>query len=710
MFRFKTDLTKDLACVLILLHFSYSYISAQSKAHELSKFAIIDPAYSSKEMHPESDINKKGTAWIYGASELECWRLQLLQQQKDSAKLNVGYPGVFHEAYNTGSFRLRLTDPQEKGSISFSAVGQGKLYINDLFIGSFQDSDSSHSITLKKSIKINLIQFDMDTRDEPIALLIDIRELSTSLDSWEWKPKNGDWEPAYNFPQNFLKLPPHKLEDPTIVLKPEGVKDNLYDFGREVYGYLIINNNDRPEISVGESEKEALDVYNKVREQSAELVNISDGVWKSKYPVAFRYLFIENRQIPDIACQAIYYPASYKGAFACSDSALTQIWMNSAYTLRLCMHDFFLDGIKRDRLPWAGDLAMSLLVNACTFSGQEPVRRSLVALGRAGIKEKDINGIIDYSLWWIIAQDLYQLYFEDPLHLTREWSRIRETLNDLSARCDTNGFLMPTKDNWLFIDWVDQEKWTALQILWWWAQNSGAKLAQRAGDSITANHWINSAGSLKTNLLKVAWSAEDQIWLSKNDSVSENTRHPNFLSVVSGMTTSDQYVGIKKLLENSSIKPVGTPYMAGFEVMALAQIGNTDYMLNHVNDYWGGMLNMGASTFWEAYDPNETFEERYSFYGRPYGKSLCHAWSAGPAAFLPSGLFGLKPTADGWKRFTLDPNTGNLEWASVCVPTKYGNITVDIENSEIQISIPEGTTLEWKGKEIKGRRIMKDRL
>lgn len=710
MHIFKSYLTKYLAVVVVLFHLSMSCISAQSKAHELSKFAIIDPAYSSGELLPESAINDKGTNWIYGASELECWRLQLLQQQKDSAELNVGYPGVFHKSYTAGSFRLRLTDPLRTESISFRAVGQGKLYINDLLIGSFQDSDSGHTINLKKSIKINLIQFDIDTRDEPIALLIDIRELSTSLDRWEWKPKNGDWEPAFHFPPNFLKLPPHKLEDPTIVLKPESVKDNLYDFGRELYGYLMISSNDRPEITVGESEKEALDVNNKVREQSAELVNISAGVWKSKYPLAFRYLFIENRQISDIACHAIYSPASYKGAFACSDSALTQIWMNSAYTLRLCMHDFFLDGIKRDRLPWAGDLAMSLLVNASTFSEKEPVRRSLVALGRAGIKEKDINGIIDYSLWWIISQDLYQLYYEDPLHLTREWSRIKETLIDLSARCDSDGFLIPAKDNWLFIDWVDQEKWTALQILWWWAQNSGAKLAQRAGDIITADQWMNSAGRLKTNLLKAAWSAEDQIWLSKNDTVSETTRHPNFLAVVSGMTTSDHYAGIKKLLENSSVKPAGTPYMAGFEVMALAQIGNTDYMLNHVNDYWGGMLKMGASTFWEAYDPNETYEEQYSFYGRPYGKSLCHAWSAGPAAFLPSGLFGLKPTADGWKRFTLDPNTGNLEWSSVCVPTKYGNITVDIENNEIQISIPEGTILEWKGKEIKGGRILKDRL
>ena len=100
--------------------------------------------------------------------------------------------------------------------------------------------------------------------------------------------------------------------------------------------------------------------------------------------------------------------------------------MNSAYTLRLNMHDFLLDGMKRDRLPWTGDMAMSMLVNSYTFSDKELARRSLVALGRAGIEHTDINGIVDYSLWWIIAQDLYQLYYGDKEHLSREWERIKK--------------------------------------------------------------------------------------------------------------------------------------------------------------------------------------------------------------------------------------------------------------------------------------------
>lgn len=696
--------------LLTLFYFGVISAFSQSKAHDYSKFAIIDPAYSSNNKLQKLYINEIAISWIYGPAELECWRLKLLQQRKDSAQLNVGYPGTFHKPYTEGIFRLKLKEPQTLNSIKFKATGNGKIYINDTFVSDFKESSSLQTISLKKSIKAEQIQFDITDLNDLPTLLVESKGISTSDKNWEWKSQNTDWDIAFHFPQNRQNIPPHRIDDPSVKVTPVSVKDNLYDFSKELFGYIIIRSQEKPVFNIGESESEALDFNNKTKEQSLELKDLSGGLWKTKSPLAFRFVYLENNQIDNIWTEAIFHPVIYKGAFACSDSILTKIWMNSAYTLRLCMHDFLLDGVKRDRLPWAGDLAMSLLVNAYSFSDRELVRRSLVALGRAGIKENDINGIVDYSLWWIISQDQYQLYYGDSLHLMHEWSRIKETLDDLSAHCDSNGFLVPRKEAWLFIDWVNQEKWTALQILWWWAQNSGAKLAQRVGDTATANYWMKNAQKLKVNLSRVAWSEKVKIWLSKNDTTSENTRHPNFLAIVSGLATPNQFGGIKALLENNNVKPVGTPYMKGFEVMALSQLGNTDYMLNKTKDYWGGMLNRGATTFWEAYDSGEASDKQYSFYGRPYGKSLCHAWSSGPAAFLPSELFGLKPLEDGWKRFTIHPNLCSLHWASICLPTNYGNIIVDIVNKDIQISIPKGTTLEWKDNSIVGPRILKDKL
>ncbi|MFH0761936.1 MAG: alpha-L-rhamnosidase C-terminal domain-containing protein [Bacteroidota bacterium] len=147
---------------------------------------------------------------------------------------------------------------------------------------------------------------------------------------------------------------------------------------------------------------------------------------------------------------------------------------------------------------------------------------------------------------------------------------------------------------------------------------------------------------------------------------------------------------------------MGTPYMYSFENMALARTGNVQSMLDRVKNYWGGMLEQGATTFWEAYDIEQKGNEQYEFYDRPYGKSLCHAWSSGPAAFLPSEIFGLRPLEDGWKRFSVDPDLGRLEWACATVPTPLGNITVSCYKDHIQIDIPAGTIMDWKGRHIEG--------
>lgn len=682
---------------------------AQSRAHEKSRFAIINPFYDSQNSSPKSNIIKETATWIYGAGELESWRLQLLRRRKDSAKLMVGYPGSFYTPSDKGSFRLDVKKALALHSISFITNGSGALYINDILVGSFRQSPLAQKIVFNKKLPVKKIQFDIVAHNEPPALLIEsASEISTFNKNWQWKAIE-EWEVAYHYPQNVNHVPPHQLEDPRVPVAANVSKDGLYDFGKELFGYLVIKNKNLPAVTIGESQREAMDTSNAVKEQPLTLEKISQQEWRTKNPVAFRYVYVV-KPVENIYCEAIVRPAIYSGAFACSDSTVTRIYMNSAYTLRLCMHDFLLDGMKRDRLPWAGDLVMSMMTDAYSFADAELARRSLVALGKARIREKNINGIIDYSLWWIIAQDNYQLYFDYSVHLLHEWNKIKEALSTLETRCDTNGFLQVKKEDWLFIDWVDEDKWTALQILWWWAQNSGVKLANRMSDFETANYWNAKAEKLKKNLVNAVWDKKEKVWFSAKDSVYNKTRHPNFLSVLSGITDPVTNHGIKSLLENESVKPVGTPYMAGFEAMAIAQLGDIDYMLSYIKKYWGGMLNKGATTFWEAYDHNQTEQSQYAFYDRPYGKSLCHAWSASPAMILPAQLFGLKPLEDGWTRFTIQPNIGWLKWASVCVPVKNGNIIIDIENKNITISIPQGTTLTWKSKTFAGPQILKTNL
>ena len=702
------NIKKTLFLLIAILIFAK--ISAQSIAHNKSRFAVIDPVYSVNKPLPASNLKTNAVSWLYGPSELECWRLKKLIENTQIAKLDVEYPGALHNTYTTASFRLKLDIPKATGKIVFRAVGKGQVLVNGAPVLQFESDDAFKTVTISKNKPITELQFEISTLGDPPALLIEKGLFSTQHTGWEWKTAAENWQSAYHFTQTLSKVPPHMLEPSEIVCKPENREGNLFDFGRELFGYVTVHSEIYPKISVGESKNEALDTIYKPLEQSLEMVKTGENQWKSKSALAFRYILADVKNNNDLQCNAMFYPISYKGAFACSDTLLTRIWMSSAYTLRLCMYDFLVDGVKRDRLPWAGDLAMSMMADAYAFGDKDIVRRSLTVLGRPGIKEKDINGIIDYSLWWIISQEHYQQYFGDIPHLKTEWQRITETLNLLESRSDASGFLNPDSTRWLFIDWVKQEKWTALQILWWWAQESATALANRLGDTENAKKWQISSKKLKERLLQTAWSDTQKGFLADPKMPEKMTRHANFLAVVSGFSEKNQFEGINTILSDKTVAPVGTPYMAGFEHIAIARLGNMQNMLNSTKAYWGGMLSQGATTFWEGYELNQSGKDLTSFYRRPYGKSLCHAWSAGPAAFLPAEILGLHPIEDGWKRFSIKPNLGDLMWVSASVPTPYGNIVIDINANIMTLNIPKGTTAEWQDRKIAGPKIITEPL
>jgi len=133
--------------------------------------------------------------------------------------------------------------------------------------------------------------------------------------------------------------------------------------------------------------------------------------------------------------------------------------------------------------------------------------------------------------------------------------------------------------------------------------------------------------------------------------------------------------------------------MRFYELEALCAMGEQSYVLNQMKDYWGGMLKLGATAFWEEYDPGKKGAEHYAMYGRPFGKSLCHAWGASPLYLLGKYYLGVKPVAPGYSKYVIEPNTGGLQWIQGKTPTPAGNIEVYCSSSQIKIKSPAGEGL-----------------
>jgi hypothetical protein len=97
------------------------------------------------------------------------------------------------------------------------------------------------------------------------------------------------------------------------------------------------------------------------------------------------------------------------------------------------------------------------------------------------------------------------------------------------------------------------------------------------------------------------------------------------------------------LADPQAVKPI-TPYAYHYIVEAMLACGMDGEALELVHSYWGAMVDAGADTFWEAFDPADPLA---SPYGDIHANSYCHAWSCSPAWLCRAGGLGRPPGLAG---------------------------------------------------------------
>ena len=89
-------------------------------------------------------------------------------------------------------------------------------------------------------------------------------------------------------------------------------------------------------------------------------------------------------------------------------------------------------------------------------------------------------------------------------------------------------------------------------------------------------------------------------------------------------------------------------------------------------------------------------------YGRPFGKSLCHAWGASPIYLLGKYYLGVRPLSPGYEQYMVEPELGGLEWMNGKVPTPKGEVEINMNRNKINIKTPSANkgTLRFKSKTV----------
>lgn len=144
------------------------------------------------------------------------------------------------------------------------------------------------------------------------------------------------------------------------------------------------------------------------------------------------------------------------------------------------------------------------------------------------------------------------------------------------------------------------------------------------------------------------------------------SRQTNLLAVRFGVADGDKRALIlTNVIGNPAVPPITTPYFNFFELDVLADSGRLDRVMEQLRGYWGGMLERGAATFWEEFDPAVTGTAQYDMYGDRFGKSLCHAWAASPIYLLGRYFAGLRREETG---FVVEPRLEYFESLDCTLP------------------------------------------
>ena len=416
-------------------------------------------------------------------------------------------------------------------------------------------------------------------------------------------------------------------------------------------------------------------------------------------------------------------PKSYTNYFYSNDSLLNQIWYAGAYTVQMdtissdqgrvwgppvsgwqndaiigagadtVLHkgkdtseSTLVDGAKRDRTVWPGDIGISLPTAYVSTDDLASTRNALTELyehqnlttGELPWAGPPVNytGSDTYHLWTLLNTSTYYTYSDDTTWLKEYWSQYELGMKYILAKVNSSGLLNVTGTS----DWgrADQggENIEANALLYA-VLTQGAILAGVENDTAEATSWTNTAATLKTAANAILWNPtvglyrdnptstlypQDgnslAVWYGLTDSAAQNT------SITQGLSARWNMYGALTPEDCNDAKAGATcaddggqisTFAGSMEIMAHFVAGDDTGALALIRREWGYMLDspLGtASTFWEGYQANGDLT-----FG-PY-TSLAHGWATGATSALTNYVLGLTPqTATG--KYSFIPHAGDL--------------------------------------------------
>ncbi len=474
---------------------------------------------------------------------------------------------------------------------------------------------------------------------------------------------------------------------PTLTVLSPG-SSLVLDYGEALHGGILFNSPGKPghlKVNFGESVSEAIGSPNEDHSRREEtLTTPSMGIVEYGNTV-FRFVRLENVGDTELSCAACPAVALERdlevtGAFESSDSRLNRIWTTAVRTVHLCMQTYLYDGAKRDRLVWMGDMHPETRGVLCAFSDASVIRDSLDYLIGQTPSPKPMNTIPSYACWFIISLWDYYMGTGDSEFLLKHADYIRALLNVYKTYIGKDG--SETLPDWRFLDWPNEDnpaaKHAGLQALLLWMMEAGEKLVALFGD-------------------------DPKPFRAAQRKLRRHVPSPEGRKAPAALLQLMKLGDFRNVLETNPFNGVSTFY--GFYVLLAKE---TKPALDLIRTYWGGMMDYGATSFWEDFDlewlrntspisepPVPGKDDLHADFGKycyiGLRHSLSHGWSCGPAPFMSERVLGVRFLKPGGSQIQVTPDLGDLEYVSGAFPTPKGALRITADASgKVDISAPAG--------------------
>ncbi len=420
---------------------------------------------------------------------------------------------------------------------------------------------------------------------------------------------------------------------------------------------------------------------------------------------------IKPLKIRHVGLRQVHAALEPLGHFECSDPRLTEIWRVGRETQRNCMFDAYVDCPWREQAQWWGDARVQFQVNAYSYGDVSLFERGIRQVAQSESTEYTLHAhppsdqphhhLPDFMLTWICSLWDHYLYTGRTDVLEEMLGTMHRLLHFFHIRQDDNDLVGGFERFWVFLDWQSLYKSdfsAPLNMMYVQALRYAAAISQLLKEDLSATNYSSRAANVAASIDKHFWDTQSQQWRDGWDpktgkQIDSISQHTNALAILLNLKPETHETIAREVLLKSANSRRGkilaaSPFFYAYVLEALIKAGLRDEAIDIIRDKWGGMIEKGATTFWEIWEP--TFHSR------------CHAWSASPVYHLSQQILGVIPLEVGWKKIRINPIVGKLDYARGRVPSPLGLIKVEWEKAgddqlAVRVELPQGMEGEFVG-------------